>query len=127
MNLTDRFFSRIFRIRRMSYSPKVENLVRTYLVDTVGVALAGAADLRGKEEEILSLHRSEGNSKPIGHNRFCSITDAIFINGLSSHYLELDDGVRYGVVHPSAPLFSALIPLAIENKVKWNDFVRGAV
>ena len=111
----------------MSYSPKVENLVRTYLVDTVGVALAGAADLRGKEEEILSLHRSEGNSKPIGHNRFCSITDAIFINGLSSHYLELDDGVRYGVVHPSAPLFSALIPLAIENKVKWNDFVRGAV
>jgi 2-methylcitrate dehydratase PrpD len=111
----------------MSYSPKVNRLVRTYLADTVGVALAGAADIFEKEEAVLTLKRSKGESKPIGHNCTCSIIDAIFINGLSSHFLELDDGVRYGVIHPSAPLFSALIPLAIENKVKWEDFLRGAV
>ena len=51
----------------------------------------------------------------------------MFINGLSAHFLELDDGVRYGVIHPSAPLFSALIPIAMANKVKWDDFLRGAV
>jgi 2-methylcitrate dehydratase PrpD len=111
----------------MSYSPKVDCLVRTYLADTVGVALAGAVDIFEKEETVLTLKRSEGDSKPIGHNRTCSIMDAIFINGLSSHFLELDDGVRYGVIHPSAPLFAALIPLAIANKVKWSDFLRGAV
>ena len=111
----------------MSFPPKVDCLVRTFLADTVGVALAGSADIFEKEEAILTLKKSEGDAKPIGHNRTCSIVDAIFVNGLSSHYLELDDGVRYGVIHPSAPLFAALIPLAVENKVTWDDFLRGTV
>ena len=127
MNLTDRFLDNIFKIRRCQYSPKVEMLVRTYLADTVGVALAGATDIFEKEMAILDIQQSIGNSKPIGHYHTCSLADAIFINGLSSHFLELDDGVRYGVIHPSAPLFSAMIPLAIENKVGWKDFMRGAV
>lgn len=127
MSLTNRFLGNIFNIRRMEYSPNVEALVRTYLIDTLGVALAGAADTFEKEKALLDMQQSTGNSKPIGHYRTCSLSDAIFINGLSAHFLELDDGVRYGVIHPSAPLFSALIPLAIEKKVKWIDFMRGAV
>lgn len=127
MNLTDRFLENIFRIRRMTYSSEIESLVRTYLVDTIGVALAGATDIFDKEKNILELQSSTGSSKPIGHSVTCSLADAIFINGLSSHFLELDDGVRYGVIHPSAPLFSALIPIANKNKVKWEDFLRGAV
>ena len=127
MSLTDRFLNNIFRIRRMQYSPEVEFMVRTYLADTVGVSLAGASDIFEKEETLLSIQNSQGNSRPIGHTHNCSIADAIFINGLSAHFLELDDGVRYGVIHPSAPLFSALIPLAIKYEVKWADFMRGAI
>lgn len=126
-SLTDRFLDNIFRIRRMEYSVEVEVLVRTYLADTVGVSLAGAADIFDKEESILTLQKSRGESRAIGHQDTCSLSDALFINGLSAHFLELDDGVRYGVIHPSAPLFSALIPIAIENKVKWVDFMHGAV
>lgn len=127
MNLTDRFLQNIFRIRRMPYSPAVEALVRTYLADTIGVTLAGAADIHDKELAILSLQKSKGASKPIGFQMECSLADALFVNGLSAHFLELDDGVRYGVIHPSAPLFSALIPIAMENKVSWVDFLRGTV
>lgn len=127
MNLTDRFLQNIFRIRRMTYSSEVEALVRTYLADTIGVTFAGAYDLRAKEEAILSLQNSKGASKPIGLNKDCSLADALFVNGLSAHFLELDDGVRYGVIHPSAPLFSALIPIAIENNVVWDDFLRGTI
>ena len=127
MNLTDRFLNNIFRIRRMDYSANIEDLVRTYLADTVGVSLAGAADIYDKEKSILSMQESRGESRPIGHETTCSLSDALFVNGLSAHFLELDDGVRYGVIHPSAPLFSALIPIAIENNVKWCDFLRGAV
>lgn len=126
-NLTDRFLDNIFRIRRMEYSAEVEALVRTYLADTVGVSLAGAADIFEKEASILSMQKSRGESRAIGHQVSCSLSDALFINGLSAHFLELDDGVRYGVIHPSAPLFSALIPIAIENNVMWADFLRGAV
>ena len=111
----------------MDYSREVEVLVRTYLVDTVGVTFAGAEEIRDKAFAILSLQKSKGTSKPIGFHTECSLSDALFINGLSAHFLELDDGVRYGVVHPSAPLFSALIPIAMENKVSWTDFLRGTV
>ena len=127
MNLTDRFLANIFAQRHQPISNKNEALIRSYLLDTIGVSLAGAADLKDKEDILLSLLGGKGNVKAIGRNEGCTMADAIFLNGLSSHFLELDDGVRYGVIHPSAPLFSALIPLAIENHVTWYDFMLGAV
>lgn len=127
MNLSDRFLDVVSRVRRMNYSHTVETLVRTYLVDTIGVTFAGAAGLRNKEESILTMQMSKGASKPIGFQKGCSLSDALFINGLSAHFLELDDGVRYGVIHPSAPLFSVLIPIAVDKEVDWDDFLRGTV
>lgn len=127
MNLTDRFLSNIYFLRHQPVSKEGEALIRSYLLDTVGVSLAGAADLHEKEGILQNLLGGKGNVRAIGRNEGCSMADAIFLNGLSSHFLELDDGVRYGVIHPSAPLFSALIPLAVENKVAWHDFMLGAV
>lgn len=127
MNLTDRFLANIFALRHRPVSKENEALIRSYLLDTVGVSLAGAADLKCKEEHLLSLLGGIGEVKAIGRNEGCTMADAIFLNGLSSHFLELDDGVRYGVIHPSAPLFSALIPLAIVNNISWKDFMLGAV
>lgn len=127
MNLTDRFLANIFALRHQVVSKENEALVRSYLLDTVGVSLAGAADLKDKEGNLLNLLGGKGDVKTIGRNDGCTMADAIFLNGLSSHFLELDDGVRYGVIHPSAPLFSALIPLAIANQISWKDFILGAV
>ena len=127
MNLTDRFLANIFALRHQPVSKKNETLIRSYLLDTIGVSLAGAADLTSKEEGLLNLLGGRGEVKAIGRNEGCTMADAIFLNGLSSHFLELDDGVRYGVIHPSAPLFSALIPLAIANSVPWQNFVLGTV
>ena len=128
MNLTDTFLQGIFAIKERPVSTNVERLIRAYLIDTVGVALAGARDLAGKEHALLDLMGKEtGNVRPVGLQDYTSVSNAIFVNGLNSHFLELDDGVRYGVIHPSAPLFSALIPLAIANKVTWSDFLKGAI
>lgn len=127
MNLTDRFLANILTLRRQPVSKEDEALIRSYLLDTIGVALAGAADLVDKEGALLDLLGGQGVVKAIGRNEGCTMADAIFLNGLSSHFLELDDGVRYGVIHPSAPLFSALIPLAVVNKITWQDFLVGAI
>lgn len=128
MNLTDTFLQGIFAIKERPVSTDVEKKVHAYLIDTVGVALAGAKDLADKENTLISMVDC-GNAtvQPIGLQRKVSVSNAVFINGLSSHFLELDDGVRYGVIHPSAPLFSALIPLAIANKVSWIDFLKGTI
>ena len=127
MNLTDRFLANIFALRHQPVSKGNESLIRSYLLDTVGVSLAGAADLKDKENALLRLLGGLGAVKAIGRNESCSMANAIFLNGLSAHFLELDDGVRYGVIHPSAPLFSALIPLALVNHISWEDFMVGAV
>lgn len=128
MNLTDTFLQGIFAIKDRLVSTGVERLIRAYLMDTVGVALAGAKDLADKERSLLQLMGGQnGIVRPIGLQEYTSVSNAIFVNGLSSHFLELDDGVRYGVIHPSAPLFSSLIPLAIANNVSWSDFLKGTV
>ena len=53
MNLTDRFLANIFAQRHQPISNKNEALIRSYLLDTIGVSLAGAADLKDKEDILL--------------------------------------------------------------------------
>ena len=127
MNLTDRFIDKIFSIRYEDISTNAIEKLKVCLVDTIGVTIAGSNLLREKEDKLITL-LGEGNVVcPIGFDKKTSLINAIFLNGLSSHVLELDDGVRYGVIHPSAPLFSALLPLAKLNSVSWEQFVVGAI
>lgn len=128
MNLTDRLIDLVFGIRYEDITDKALEKLRVCLTDTLGVAMAGAADLKVKEERLLNLI-DDGSQlvAPIGMSQKTSLAHAILVNGLSAHFLELDDGVRYGVIHPSAPLFSALIPVATVKGVSWEQFVLGAI
>lgn len=127
MSLTDQFIDKICSIAIDSITPQAIQMVKTCLIDTIGVAIAGSKELNSKETTLLTLLGGDNEVCPIGWNEKTSLLSAIFINGLNSHYLELDDGVRYGVIHPSAPLFSALIPVAIVNGIKWKQFLLGAI
>ena len=128
MNLTDRLIDLVFGIRYEDITDKALEKLRVCLTDTLGVAMAGAADLKVKEERLLNLI-DDGSQlvAPIGMSQKTSLAHAILVNGLSAHFLELDDGVRYGVIHPSAPFFSALIPVATVKGVSWEQFVLGAI
>ena len=127
MNLSDRFIDKICSIKYEDITPSATEKVKNCLIDTIGVTIAGAKGLKPKDDKLRLLF-GEGNVvSPIGSNEKTSLLNAIFINGLNSHYLELDDGVRYGVIHPSAPLFSALIPVAIVNGVDWEQFLLGTI
>ena len=53
-------------------------------------------------------------------------TDALKY-GLYSHVLELDDGHRKGAVHVGAPVFSALIPVALRFGIEPKDFFNGVI
>lgn len=128
MNISDSFIDLIYGMSQNDVPARSVEKMRACLVDTIGVTLAGAHDLEDKEERFLDSVCDEAHIvAPIGRERKCSLANAIFLNGLSAHYLELDDGVRFGVVHPSAPLFSALIPVAEVNNIAWEQFVKGAI
>lgn len=47
--------------------------------------------------------------------------------GMFSHVLELDDGHRKGAVHVGAPVFSALIPVALRFGIEPKDFFNGVI
>lgn len=53
-------------------------------------------------------------------------TDALRF-GMYSHVLELDDGHRKGAVHVGAPVFSALIPIALRFEIEPKDFFNGVI
>lgn len=53
-------------------------------------------------------------------------TDALRF-GMYSHVLELDDGHRKGAVHVGAPVFSALIPIALRFGIEPKDFLNGVI
>lgn len=127
-NLTDKFLERVISCGNRNHPCSVENKVRSCLADTISVALAGAHALQEKERKLLFFLGDVGGVvAPVGLANKTSIYNAIFINGLSSHFLELDDGVRYGVIHPSAPLFSALLPVAKVCHVDWKRFLQAAI
>lgn len=127
MTLTDRFIDKIFSIKFENIAQSAAQMVKTCLIDTIGVTIAGARDLKNKDDALMSILGGDKIICPIGSEMKTSLLNAIFLNGLNSHFLELDDGVRYGVIHPSAPLFSALLPVAQVNKVEWRHFLLGAI
>lgn len=127
-NITDLFLDRVCSLKYDDIPATALAVFRMCLLDTLGVSMAGAKDLKEKEKLLLdNLDDGTDVIAPIGFCQKTSIPNAILINGLSSHFLELDDGVRYGVIHPSAPLFSALIPIATVKNVSWQQFVLGAI
>ena len=127
MSLTDQFIDRICSIKFEDLTPSAIQMVKTCLIDTIGVTIAGAKGLKKKDDALVSLLGGDKVVCPIGVNEKTSLLNAIFLNGLNSHFLELDDGVRYGVIHPSAPIFSALIPVAQVYNVGWKQFLLGSI
>lgn len=127
-NLTDRFLEGIESIRCEPLPESSVLMVKKCLLDYIGVTLAGSALIKDRVSVLLrTLGDYQTEGLLIGNKERCSIQNAILINGINSHYLELDDGIRFGVNHPGTPLFSALIPMAEFRNTGWEDFVIGVL
>ena len=98
------------------------------LLDYLGSTLAGVRLLESSTNGIIKLlgEFNEGVS-PIGIDSNVSLETAALINGLNSHVAEMDDGVRFGMIHPGAPIFSALLPVAEKFNVRSEDLIRGVL
>jgi 2-methylcitrate dehydratase PrpD len=128
MNQTDELIDYLYSLKNITFSEKVVNQVKRCLLDYLGVTFAGAKMLREKEVKILEFNLSSGNTiTAIGLNQMTDLFTATLINGFSSHVAELDDGVRYGAIHPGSPIFSALLPLAEKEGVCGTDFIAATV
>lgn len=128
MDQTNRLIDDLYDLSTAQFNEKIIKQVKRCLLDYLGVTLAGAKMLRSKGEKLLKSSGSvNGNISAIGFNQKTDLKNAILLNGLSSHIAELDDGVRYGAIHPGSPVFSALLPLAEKENCVFLDFIAGVV
>ncbi|TVR37392.1 MAG: MmgE/PrpD family protein [Cryomorphaceae bacterium] len=112
-NLTDAFVARINAAIQKNPTTADREAVRHCLVDFIGVTLAGAAQQREEAMRLIHQLNPDGGTVPVmGLGTHASLTTAALVTGMSAHTAELDDGERFAMVHPGAPVLGALIPLA---------------
>jgi 2-methylcitrate dehydratase PrpD len=104
------------------------NRARECLFDYLGVVIAGSRDLKLQHLELLKrLSADHGDFHVIGLSVKTNLLTAALLNGMSAHYLELDDGHRYGMVHPGATVISALLPLAFSIGARDEVILRAII
>lgn len=127
-NITNQFIKDIEDFAKTSFTEEDYHQTKRCLLDYIGVTIAGAELLGDKKDALINnLGVTEGNISIIGTNYKTNLERAAFINGLLSHFAELDDGIISGIVHPGAPIFSALLPFAQKEGVDGIDFLKGVI
>lgn len=127
-NLTEKFVDEIYSLSQAGFPETVVLQAKGCILDYLGVTLAGARSIEEKAYKLIDCFGpSRDGVSVIGFKRKTNIQGAAFINGISAHVLELDDGVRFGNIHPGATVISALFPLAELEKIKGQRFLSGVI
>ncbi len=88
-------------------------LVKRALLDTIAVTLLGSRlDAPRIVAEVELGRPAKEQASVFGMRRRTDVLSAALINGTSAHAELFDDNNAPMIAHPSAPLFSALLPLA---------------
>lgn len=128
LNLTKTFVAQLMRIRQAGLSPDAAHQSKRCLLDYLGATYAGAHMLRTEAIRLMAIDaNTEAGVSAIGFDRKAGLQTATFVNGLTSHVAEMDDGVRHGMIHPGSPILSALLPAAEHFKVRGSDLLMGIV
>ena len=127
-NLTQQFVARLQDLADIGLTDTEIHQAKRCLLDYIGAALAGAAIIRPQAQKLLAQgYETTGGSTVIGFDARAGLETATLVNGLSSHAAEMDDGVRFGTIHPGSPLFSCLVPATERYSVGASDLIKGIV
>lgn len=128
MNITEHFINNIEIIADNDIPKLVLNRAKMSLLDYIAVATAGSKSNSVKLNKYFDIVGSEpGNSTIIGMGKKTNLKEAVFLNGLNAHALDLDDGTNAGIIHLGSPIFSALIPLAEKYHISIDKMLRAAI
>lgn len=127
MNTTDRFVEHLYQLSCTPVSVETNQICRLKLLDYLGVTIAGSTLM---SEQIarypgLSEQMLQGFVPVLGTGKFTSFESAALLNAMSAHTAELDDGDRFGMVHPGAPVISALLSALHYYQFDTNQFIKG--
>ena len=113
MSLARQLAERITALRYEDLPPEAVYGCKIAVLDTLGVALAGAVEEAPRLlEEVVGSGANSGPSLIVGTNRRASCLDAALINGTAAHVLDFDNTAANMGGHVSATMVPALIAAA---------------
>jgi len=127
------FFHLFEFMAKLSYADLPEQLVhaaKRVVVDTIGVMVGASALDLGRQ--LAGLHDLSGTSEgrrasAIGVKKPVSSATAAFINGSLAEVLEMQDGIKYGGVHPSSTVLPAILAIAQERRLSGEALILAIV
>ncbi|NLN26068.1 MAG: MmgE/PrpD family protein [Bacteroidetes bacterium] len=126
-NLTDEFTEGLYKLSKQDFSGTVIREAKNCLLDYIGVTIVGAKIIKEKSLKSIEVLGDVGDCSIVGLETRSSIQTAMLFNGIHAHIVELDDGHRVAMMHPGAPVISALLPLAQQKNISGIDFLRGII
>ncbi|WP_297095262.1 MmgE/PrpD family protein [uncultured Draconibacterium sp.] len=123
-NITNLFIDEIISLKQTNFTSNTIHCFKRCFIDYLGATYAGAKMNKTKANRYLDLANSNGNDCTLlGSSQKVDVNTASYVNGLNSHIAELDDGVISGIIHPGAPVFSALLPIVEKHSVCISKFI----
>ena len=110
-NMVDAFVAHGLKTQFEDLSPAAVKAVKTYLLDTLGVGIAGAAvPLTQNVRRSANQWAGQGAAHIWGSGAYATTpANAAFVNGFQIHCQEYDCVHEPAVVHPLATILSALM------------------
>ena len=128
MGITDIFVDYLFGLSVSDLRAEAVEQARLCLLDYKGVTAAGAKILKKHGDAFLDrVSRQGGNVSALGFQEKTTLHHAAFLNAMSAHVAELDDGHRAGQIHLGASIISALLPVAEVEGLSEDAVLRGIV
>lgn len=104
--------------------PEVRHQVARSLVNWAGCAVGGSVHpALIKAMEAFKPFLGSGHASIVGRLERVDALHAALFNGISSHVLDFDDTHHATLVHPSGPVFSALLALSEFVPIDGETFV----
>ena len=128
MNITDIFVDYLYGLSVSNLRAEAVEQARLCLLDYKGVTAAGAKILKKQGVAFLDrVLKQGGNVSILGFQEKTTLHNAAFLNAMSAHMAELDDGHRAGQIHLGASIISALLPVAEVEELTEEAVLRGIV
>jgi len=127
-HLTNTFIDYLFELSRSSFEQSVNLQAKKCLLDFLGASLAGSKIIKKKTNKFLNkLDTGSGNITVIGLGRKAHLFNALLINSVNAHVTELDDGSRFGMIHPGAVIIPALLAIGEKEKISGKKILAGII
>lgn len=132
MALTQEVASFVARTRYQDLPKEVVTLARGFILDGLGVALAGSTDECSRIVQAHTRHmRAKGESTVLGSNFSAPAPKAALVNGVAGHAMDYDDTqlstskeAVYGLLtHPTTPVLAAVLAIGEREKVSGQEFL----